>query len=436
MSYTELKYKTMNLCKNKPDVDTENMTLQKLISMVSQHRFILVSGKAGTGKSFLLNQLKTYLSKSGHNVVVTAPTAVAAMNVNGITLHSWLGMGLANDPIEKLIKCITYRTKSSILSTGVLLIDEISMVDSFFFEKVSQICCYVHNVLQPFGNLKIVMFGDFLQLPPISHIDNNRFVFQTQLWPTMNVQRLRLLKIYRQSDNYFVNMLNQIRVGELSQCTLTSLQERCRTPPSNTPITKICNFRKYVDRWNDEKLNDLPGDIIVYNADYVISKLHSLTNISQHDRHIAKSIISQNKFIVPSRLKLKIGAQVMLRCNTMISQNLYNGSVGIITKLNTHDINVNFMGKYLSIKPHCFNINVGTTCCLQYIQFPLCLSWAMTVHKCQSLTLDNVLVDTDCFEEGQMYTAISRVKTLNNLYFTSWDITGLKINQDAKVFET
>jgi ATP-dependent DNA helicase PIF1 len=421
------------LLSNKNDRDND---LDELVSKFYKFQFILVSGRAGTGKSVLLQKLKSALLNYNFKVVVAAPTGVAAVNVGGTTLHSWLGMGLASDDINILFDKLTHRAKSVLKCTDVLLIDEISMVEPEFFEKISMLSQYVNKSKIPFGRIRIVMFGDFLQLPPVSVNEKTRFVFQTKLWSNMNVYRVHLRKVYRQKDNIFLNLLNEIRNGIISSSTNDILVSRCLAPPE--PYTRLCTYRNKVNSFNQNKMQNLPGEQSTYTGYFSTKRQHENINMTPADLKLADTVIalSDRYFPIAIKLYLKPSSQVMMRCNTYMDLNICNGSIGNVVQLGKNKIVVNFAGQHVTVGRYQFIYQCGQTVNLCFYQFPLSVSYAMTIHKSQGLTIDRVLVDTDCFETGQIYTAFSRVRCLTDLFITSINQAGLKVDPSALLFES
>ena len=410
---------------------------EKLFSLVLNNRFVLVSGKAGTGKSFLLRKLELML-KPYMKVVVAAPTGVAAVNIGGTTLHSWLSLGLASEPVEVLKKKMSGRTRCTLAETNVLLIDEISMVDPTFFQKISKLVAYVHNTPNlPFGRMKLVMFGDFLQLPPIT-VSSERYVFNTELWTRMNVHRLRLSHVFRQSDGVFLNLLNNVRTNQLSDEDEELLKTRINQQPPK-PYTRLCTFRKQVQLFNTRELDAIQDTpLCTFEGMFKIETRENHQQPAEQDVRAAKSIMfKSSKFPVAKTLNLKIGAQVMMRCNVFLEDyGICNGSIGIVLAITSDAVTVQFAREVIDVTRYKFVFRVGRTVDLNLFQFPLSLSWAMTIHKSQGLTIDRILVDTDCFETGQMYTALSRVKEPHGLFLTGFHKKGVKVDPRALEFES
>lgn len=404
----------------------------ELLDAFRANQFVLVSGRAGTGKSYLLREFRSRLQSQRLRVATTAPTGVAALNVEGTTLHAWLGMGCLSDvSVEEALKRTLHpRTKNALLRTEVLLIDEISMVHPTFFEILATVVQKVHQSDSPFGHLKIVMFGDFLQLPPVHRRPTDvRFTFQTDLWKSLGVVRMRLRNVHRQKkDAVYLDLLNQIRAGVLDSAAKNLLAGRVVAPP--TPFTRLCCLRRTVERFNATKLEEIDQPACTYQGTFSAegAELRSLK------REIATSDLN---FPVPRQLTLKVGSQVMVRCNTHIGQGVCNGSTGLVTRLGTDEICVLFdRQKTIAFKRHAFRFATDTDTTLVLSQFPLCLAYAITIHKSQGMTLGRVLVDTSCFEAGQLYTALSRVRVLADLFLTDLDEEGLRVDEHALAFET
>ena len=422
----------------------ENNDVKYIWDLMQNEQFILVSGKAGTGKSHLLTRLKSFLDNTHLKTIIVAPTAVAALQVHGITIYNWLGLGLAKESlsniIDKLKKNYYKKTIRNIISTDVLLIDEISMLDPELFEKIAWICACVHKLKCPFGNLKIIFFGDFLQLAPITNY-RRKFVFQTQLWKLLNVQRFMLRHVYRQQDHNFVKILNLIRVGKINSSVLKHLKRRFITPPENLPFTRLCSYRNSVDSFNIQKLRSLHGEEKQYHASITISGQKRDTKIEQEDMYaIDKICTSLDKhFPIPQVLRLKQGAQIMCRTNSlMTNHNICNGSIGIIQLLEENSIIVTFENSItVTLYPMEFTNTVGKNCKVIFKQFPCTLAWAISIHKSQGVTLTRALVDTNCFEYGQLYVGMSRVKSLDGLYLSGTYKNLLQIitNPEACKFE-
>jgi ATP-dependent DNA helicase PIF1 len=430
-------------------LDELDGTIQSLWNLICKHQFVLVSGRAGTGKSYLLRTLLDLLVQRCPNIssTVVAPTAVAAVNANGTTLHSWLSMGLANEPLHVLLDKLRTgrfkRTYLSIRSTDILLIDEISMVCPLFFEKISAICAEVlGGSRKPFGTLKIVFFGDFLQLPPITRSKTMKFVFQTPLWQTMDVQRMMLRHVYRQKDPLFLRVLNRVRLGIVDQHVRDMLLPRFGTPQKTDIFTRLCSYRSTVDAFNSNKLDELPTRSYRYRGSVRIERQVEKQRISSDDQRKAEALLSKGPldkyFTIPIDTHFKEGAAVMCRTNAFLeTHNTVNGSLGRVQALSADSIIVQFEnGSLFNIERVDFTHKVGETARVVLNQFPITLAYAMSIHKSQGVTLTRALISTNCFEEGQFYVAISRLTTLSGLFLTGdKTLKCVKANPFASRFE-
>ena len=411
---------------------------EEVCALLQKHRFLLVSGKAGTGKSKLLRDLRVHLENElDEKVVVAAPTGIAAVNIGGLTLHSWLGMGLLDEPLQDIMKRkLSRRTKRALKGRDVLLIDEISMVEAKFFEAMVRLASKVCGTDEPFGRKRVVMFGDFCQLPPVK---GDAMVFETKAFRDMNVHRIFLRKVYRQSDPVFLGILNEVRLGNLSRTSSAILADRCVVPKG--PHTRLCSYRNIAQKFNRTELAKVPGEAVVVEGKYCVVAKEGVAQVCEHELKRSKKRISHmlRSFPVESRVELKVGAQVMMRCNALIHHGVCNGSMGTVEKIigDGERVIVQFEnGANMCVKKHRFYCPMGPTtrACLQ--QIPLCLSYALTIHKSQGMSLDRVLIDTNCFESGQMYTALSRVRTLEGLHLISLNRKGLKAHPRAVRFES
>lgn len=425
--------------------------------------FVLISGKAGTGKSHLLSRLTARLSVAPNRVAVTAPTGIAAVNIGGGTLHSWFGMGLAKESAAALLQKLRSSSpkldwlRNRLANTDILFIDEISMVDRVLFANISYVVEALRRELSPtkfrslpFGGMRVVMFGDFLQLPPVgsqgayakargeksaSAAAPPQYLFETDLWRKMNVFRIHLRHNYRQVEGDFTSLLNQVRSGTVSGENFDRLLARTREAPRDPfSVVTLCSYKHEADTHNDRALAAITDQSSVMFTSEV--KVCANSGASRHDLAKAAAVRKnadalRKHFTVPYVLELKVGARVMLRCN-LSEHGLCNGSTGVICGMSLHGqpqaVSVLFDGKEspTTLEPHKFALKVSDDVEVCVHQIPLTLGYACTIHKCQGLTLDRTLVKATCFERGQFYTALSRVRTLRGLFIAPTSLAQLK----------
>jgi len=393
-----------------------NASQAEAIELTMSGSNIFLTGGAGVGKSFTAKRILSSL-KTKHRedeIGVTGTTGVAALQINGVTLHSWAGVGLGTGSVDSLVKKIK-RSKNSAIrwkKCKFLLIDEVSMLDADFFEKLGEVAKQVRGKMMPFGGIRLILVGDFFQLPPV----DGEYCFNTDLWKELNIKTHVLTEVFRQNDAKFVKILNEVRVGQLTNeaISLLSVCDLAQKPLDHfkddiIPTQLFCkNFD--VDAVNEKHLLLINEDEKIFNS---IDKITAGTPDSICENF--KKAMDKKASPV---MKLKKNAQVMLTKN-IPEINLVNGSRGIIIGFSDDDEApiVKFgNGAVLPIGKteyeEVFNISRMTR-----KQHPLKLSWATTVHKSQGCSLDRVVVKIDnSFEFGQAYVALSRATSLDGLW--------------------
>jgi ATP-dependent DNA helicase PIF1 len=434
---------------------------------------VLVSGSGGSGKSFLLQKFRDHCPvfsevTNAVQLLVTGPTGVAAQNVDGETIHRALALGLADESPPVLFRKIQserFRHKKTwnfLMNTRVLIIDEISMVTPAMFQMLDFLFRSARGNSMPFGGCILIMFGDFLQLPPINKGTENqvRYVFQTEVWNDMNKVRLYLNRNYRQQDAQFIRALDEVRFGNISDESEALLKTRIvkraaverplkegelRIEPLTLFATKRaveeCNSKRFAERC---KLATPTKFLPWFGA--LPRDPHRACN--QKDLELAKEEAQKPK-ILEDRFPVNVlevcpGAQVMIRCNAYFTfGGVVNGTMGIVTKVSQDLISVaccvrgKFLEHPLDIARYAFRSKYNDTVDMVVTQFPMMLAWASSIHKSQSLTLDSVCVDPSrIFESGQFYVAISRVRKLEDLYLSSFDRSNIKADNIAIQFES
>lgn len=393
----------------------------------------MLTGPAGTGKSTLLDWLK-----QNHNrrISVTASTGIAALNVGGTTLHSWAGLGLGDDEPKKIAHRIAERKGAAwnnIMSAQTLAIDETSMVSAKLLTTLEEVCRRVRRNGKPFGGIQTLMIGDFLQLPPVVRGDDEqhgRFAFNSPVWHKAGVETTVLKTIHRQKDRQFAQMLNECRVGRLSQETIDALEARLCAVDPNPEIkpVRLHSTNASVDAINLAELDKLPGMERVYRATDI--------NYSQYPEPLESL---KKNCIAPEVLALKPGAQVMLLKNLDPENGLVNGALGIVRDFGNTDSKypvVEFANGYvIECDPEKWEWKNENKILASRSQVPLRLAWAITIHKCQGMTLDKVEADLqNVFEYGQAYVALSRAKTLEGLFLTGLDTRKIEADPEALAF--
>ena len=417
---------------------------------------IFITGPGGSGKSALIRLINDHAYKKFKGIYVTAMTGCAAvlLNCKAKTLHSWAGIGLGNGTIEQLVTKIKKNKFAKALwkSTDILVVDEVSMLSLKLFNVLNAIGKAVRNNPNPFGGIQLVFSGDFFQLPPVGdkdEIDTQRFCFESEDWNTVFRPdcQIQLIKIFRQTDEIYSTILNQIREGKIRRKSNDMLLEYVGRPFAANLVaepTKLFPTRVKVENINNTKMSALQSDEkefkIKYLKDLEMTRAERVTRCDYTDKDIQMELeFLANNLICEKEMKLKVGAQVMSIINIQSDRGLdvCNGSQGIITgfcaisgcpqvKFNNGIEMIMIRNIWQSDKIP----GIGVS------QVPLILAWALTIHKSQGATLDAAEIDvgSGIFECGQTYVALSRVKSLDGLYLTSFDASKIRINRKVKEF--
>jgi DNA polymerase III epsilon subunit-like protein len=413
------------------DFDPDNSKFYNAFSIINESRKnIFLTGKAGTGKTTFLKYLRQKTAKTS---ITLAFTGAAAINAGGQTINSFFQLDyrpfLPNDRSldkENIYGFLKYTTnkREIINKLEIIIIDEVSMVKADTIDAIDKILrVYRKKESLPFGGVQMIFIGDLFQLPPIegpewnvvSEFYDSHYFFDAkiihQLIESNNLVCMELDKVYRQTENEFIDILNRIRVGTYSTEDLNRLnQNRIGTENLNNMLSDnhimLTTTNAKVDSVNHNKLAEINSPAIPFSG-------------------YSEGIFPEDLKIAPQELNLKVGAQVMLLKNT--GRN-YNGKIGTVVKFSEDFIEVNFDGeseplqvglvmweniKYTYNKEkHLIDQDVIGT----YVQFPLKLAWAITVHKSQGLTFNKVIADVSkAFSVGQVYVALSRCTSLSNL---------------------
>jgi ATP-dependent DNA helicase PIF1 len=416
---------------------------------------IFITGPGGTGKTALIRHIQKDAYKKCMDIQVCALTGCAAvlLECKAKTVHSWAGIGLGNGTIEKMVlKIIKNRyLKATWKGLNILIIDEVSMMSQKLFEMLDAIGKAVRKNQKPFGGIQIIFSGDFYQLPPVGNKDEpetTKFCFESELWfQAFKLENhVSLCKIFRQSDPIYQRILNQIREGRLKRSSNEMLLHSVGREINNEcPIrpTKLFPTRNKVDYINVNEMNNIKTEEyeykVKYHVDLEMSAKERITRLEYTQQQIQTELIYlQGNLRCDEIIKLKIGAQVMCIVNIQLDNGdiLCNGAQGIITGISPQGFPiVKYKNGYqMTMSPHTwiseFIPGIGVS------QIPLILAWALTIHKAQGSTLEIAEVDagSGIFECGQTYVALSRVKSLEGLYLSSFDAKRIRINKKVQEF--
>lgn len=416
---------------------------------------IFLTGKAGTGKTTFLRNLKM---QSPKRMVVVAPTGVAAINAGGVTIHSFFQMSLGpqipvnpnqerpvavpgDGNVAAGIKRFNREKINIIRSLDLLVIDEISMVRADILDGIDEVLRRYKNRYKPFGGVQLLMIGDLQQLAPVVKDDDweilkayydTPFFFSSHALKRSKFTGIELLHIFRQSDQHFIDLLNKVRENRLDEADLQELNQRYKpafNPDDNEGYIRLTTHNYQSQQINQSQLDALKTKSICFQAEI-------------------EGDFPEYSYPTDFDLELKVGAQVMFVKNDVSTEKrFYNGKIGKIIQIEDDTIDVLCPGDYAAIEVERvawqntkYKLNETTQeideeIIGQFTQFPLRLAWAITIHKSQGLTFEKAIIDARAsFAHGQVYVALSRCKSLEGLVLSS-PIASFSIKNDRAVVQ-
>ncbi len=384
---------------------------------------VFLTGSAGTGKTFLLNKFIKYLKDEKIKVGITASTGIASTHIGGTTIHSWSGIGIAKDiddpKIKKFLKRKTPKWKE-IRDTKVLIIDEISMLDSERLLLIDRVCKEIKDPFLPFGGIQLVVCGDFFQLPPINDRDSEKseFAYNSPVWRKARLKVCYLEKQYRQDDKEFINILNDIRSNKANAKTLEKINTRLnKNIDGYEKVTKLYSHNRNVDNINNLELSKIKAPEKEYSMSY--------------SGPVKLVEILKKNCLAPETLKLKKGAIVMFVKNNY-KEGYVNGTLGTVIGFeNDWPVIKTIKGRTIMVLKEKWNFEKDEAVMAFIEQVPLRLAWAITIHKSQGMSLDAAEIDlSQSFDYGMGYVALSRVRRLSSIKLIGINENALKVNQE------
>lgn len=414
---------------------------------------VFLTGAPGAGKTYVLNEFIQHARARGASVAVTASTGIASTHINGQTIHSWSGIGVATALTEQLLKLIRSRRRRKIQSVDILVIDEVSMMHAWLFDMVDQVCRVMRRDPRPFGGMQVVLSGDFFQLPPVSVSNRNNdvivpgpeyvaareryaqagrnpegFVTESLVWPELNPVVCYLTEQHRQDAGELLTVLTDIRQGSVNDDDRTVLASRLGlVPPDDEVAVHLFPVNRQADGLNDLRLAQIQDDEHDFYAE-------STGPVNLVDR-------LKKNMLAPEHLVLKAGAAVMALRNDADRQYV-NGSIGTVRGFAPESKGgwpiVEFEnGNIVTMKQASWEMMDGETVLASVKQIPLRCAWAITIHKSQGMTLDRAVMDLRrTFAPGMGYVALSRVESLEGLYLGGINDRAFLVSSDAVILDS
>lgn len=404
------------------------MTQGEALEILKMGHNAFITGAAGSGKTYLLNQYIKFLWEHNVSVGITASTGIAATHMGGTTIHSWTGIGIKDKLTERDIDDLEQRKYlwKRMENVKVLIIDEISMLHHFRLDLIEEVIRSFKRNDKPFGGIQVIFCGDFFQLPPIARSGEPqaKFAYHSDIWKKLDIKICYLEEQYRQKDKEYLEVLNAIRDNNVSEKIFGYLKSRHNKKiDSKIEPTRLHTHNVDVDFENEKELAKISGKVFEYEVS------------SRGNPNLAE--ILKKGCLAPSILKLKVGAKVMFVKNNF-EEGYVNGTLGIVAHCDDQNvyepkISVKLLnGNMVRVEPTSWRIEEDGKMKAEIKQFPLRLAWAITVHKSQGMSLDYAEIDlSKSFEKGMGYVALSRVRSLSGLSLSGWNEMALSVSDEA-----
>ncbi|AKM83776.1 TPA: helicase [Candidatus Campbellbacteria bacterium] len=399
------------------------MKQKEALEILKMGHNVYLTGAAGSGKTYLLNEYINFLKENDVSVAVTASTGIASTHLGGMTIHSWAGIGINDDLNEWEMDSLLQKSHLAkrFQNTKVLIIDEVSMLHHYRLDLIDKVCRAFRQKDFPFGGMQVILSGDFFQLPPISK-NNEGFCFinKANVWNDMDLKVCYLDEQYRQDCDTLTNILNNIRQDNAGENVLAPLRLRYKKQINSEIVpTKLYTHNADIDIINNQQLDLIEGSLKIF-------EMHTKGNRKLVET-LKKSCLAQEE------LRLKKGAVVMFLKNNPIKKYV-NGTLGKVIDFSAGGLPIvkTYDGRIIEVEEESWVIDEDGKIKAELKQIPLRLAWAITIHKSQGMSLDCAEIDlSKSFVEGMGYVALSRVKKIEGLRLMGLNDIALRINKEV-----
>jgi hypothetical protein len=403
------------------------MTQETALGILKTGASVFLTGSAGTGKTYVINQYVDFLRATSVPYAVTASTGIAATHIGGMTIHSWSGLGIKQTLSPYDIDAIESKQylHKRLTKTQVLIIDEVSMLHGSQLDMLDELLRSIRKNDAPFGGMQVVLCGDFFQLPPVvknREVEQSDFVFTSQAWRALDPVVCYMTDQYRQNEGDLLSILDAVRGGDIDDGVYTLLESR-KDIVHELPFTRLYTHTQDVDEENNRELEKLE------------TREETYTMTSHGKDALVLSLIKN--CLAPEKLCLRIGARVMFVKND--PEHAYmNGTLGEVIDFTMDKSPIVLLenNKQIIVLPVDWSIEEDGRVRASINQLPLRLAWAITIHKSQGMNLDRAEIDlSKAFTYGQGYVALSRLRSLDGLALSGFSHKALLVHPHVREFD-